>query len=65
MNNCIDGYAKKIAWSEVTYSRNFFHLALLQDILLLKEHKIHMSQKVGRGRGAENKRIRIFVFNTK
>lgn len=37
INNCIDGYSKKNAWCEVTSSRSFFHLALLQDILSLKK----------------------------
>lgn len=66
INKGIDGYSlKKIAWSEVTYSSSFFHLALLQDILSLKEHKINMSQKVERGRGAENKDIWIQYCITK
>lgn len=59
INNCIVGYSKKNDWCKVTYSRGYFHLALLHDILLVKEYKIHMSQKVGRDRGAENKDLCI------
>lgn len=56
---------KKLLGPKLLIREAFFHLALLQDILSLKKHKIHMSQKVGRGRGEENKDICIQYCITK
>lgn len=50
---------KKLLGPKLLIREAFFHLALFQDILSLKEHKIHMSQKVERDRGAEKKDICI------